>query len=195
MASGYVLDAAGLPMPPLLLGVLGAVTGIAAFRAYRETDAADAPGSLVLFLLVTACACAYLLWLASPSFLPVTTGPDVVHHLQLIHLIQRTHRLAHDPALSPYLLEMMNYTPGAHILAATTGTWLRIDAVRVVQPIAALFIALKIGLVYLLALRAGDGLRGARVSALAAPLLAFVPAVYTLGSSYEFFFFAQVISE
>jgi hypothetical protein len=66
---------------------------------------------VALSLVVIASAAGYLFWLASPSLLPVTDGPDVVHHLQLIHLIQRTHRLAHDPALAPYLLEMTSYTP------------------------------------------------------------------------------------
>ena len=38
------------------------------------------------FIGVTIVVVRLLLWLASPSFLPVTIGPDLVHHLQLIHL-------------------------------------------------------------------------------------------------------------
>lgn len=218
MLAGYVLDLAGLRMHP---GVLACVALLAsAISVLRWSDVSPAGDEsrdqsgveTWCFLAVVAVTGAYLIWLASPSLLPVTIGPDVVHHLQLIHVIQRTDRLAHDPALGPYLLEMMNYTPGSHILAATIARWLRVDALRVVQPITALFTALKLGMLYLLALRVAPGSRSGRTSrsgpaersasnrsapfaAVAAPMLAFVPSVYTLGSSFHFFFYAQVISE
>ena len=197
MTAGYVLDLAGLSLTPWVLALeFAASVALAALVLLRAIGAPRrAPGSeTALFLAVVAVTAAYLLYLASPALLPVTIGPDLVHHLQLIHVIQRTHRLAHDPALQPFLVEMMNYTPGSHILAAAVADWVRVDALRVVQPIAAIFVALKMGLVYLLALRGGAMLRG-RVAAIAAPLLAFVPAVYTIGSSFHFFFFSQVVSE
>ena len=71
---------------------------------------------------------------------------------------------------------------------------MRVDALRVVHPIAALCVALKGGVLYLIARRVIEGPRGT-VQALAAPLLALVPAVYFLGSFFQFFFFAQVVSE
>jgi hypothetical protein len=146
------------------------------------------------FVGVVALTIAYLLWLTAPAFLPVTIGPDVVHHLQLIHVMQRTQRLVHDPALGPYLLEMVNYTPRSHILAAVVAQWLRVDALRVAQAVTAAFIALKMGLLYLVAVRAARASPSAPLAALAAPILAFVP-IYTLGSSFHFFFYAQVVSE
>ena len=198
MTAGYALDLAGLAMWPWVLALEFAGSAALAAVVFRR---AIVPPRLstrletAVFLAVIIVTAGYLLYLASPSFLPVTIGPDLVHHLQLIHVIQRTHRLAHDPALQPFLGEMMNYTPGSHILAATAADWFRADALRAVQPIAAIFVALKMGLVYLLALRTGVMFRGRAVAAVAAPLLAFVPTVYTLGSSFHFFFFSQVVSE
>jgi hypothetical protein len=194
MAGGYLLDLVRLPMPPVVLGVAALCAGVWAFLAFREPDAASR-GSVALFAVVVACALAYLLWLASPALLPITDGPDVVHHLQLIHLIQRTHRLPHDPALQAYLVEMMNYTPGGHIVAATVAGWLRVDALRVLFPVTAIFVAVKFGLVYALAVRVIGERPGAAVQAASAPVLLLVPAAYTLGSFFQFYFYAQVVSE
>jgi hypothetical protein len=194
MTGGYLLDAIGLAMHPALLALLAAGGAALAFIGCRES-AAPPHGSLPLFVTVVVTALAYPLWLASPSLLPVTNAPDVVHHLQLIHLIQRTHRLAHDPALAPYLMEMMNYTPGGHILAASVADWLRLDALRVILPVTAAFVALKAGVIYLLALRVVPARPGAALQAAAAPVLLLLPAAYVLRSFFQFFFFAQVLSE
>jgi hypothetical protein len=196
MAAGYALDLAGLPMrSPVLAIVFAGALAVSGWRFSRDSTTSVESALVAGFIGAILVASGYMLWLAAPSLLPVTTGPDVVHHLQLIHLIQRTDRLAHDPSLQPYLLEMMNYTPGSHILAAAIGDWARVDALRVVQPIAAVLTGVKAGLVYLIAVRVSTPLRTAGVAALAAPVLAFVPAVYTLGSSFHFFFYAQVVSE
>lgn len=194
MAAGYLLDAAGLAIHPGVLGLLFAGTAVAAFRAFRDSSPAPA-GSPALFAVVILCALGYAVWLASPSLLPVTIGPDVVHHLLLIHVIQRTHHLVHDPALGPYLLEMTNYTPGSHIAAATVADWLRVDALRVLFPLTAVFVAVKTGIVYLLAVRLVPEERWGSVQALAAPVLLLVPAAYVIGSFFHFFFYAQVVSE
>jgi hypothetical protein len=194
MAAGYLLDAAGLAINTLVLGVAAATAGAGAFVAFREEPGAPR-GSLAFFGCLVAGAFGYFLWLASPSLLPVTNGPDVVHHLQLIHVIHRTHRLAHDPALGPYLLEMMNYTPGSHIAAAGVGWWLRVDPLRVLLPITALFVAVKVGIIYALALRLVPATPSRSILALAAPALLAVPAAYTLGSFFQFFYYAQVLSE
>jgi len=194
MAAGYLMDAAGLVMHPAILGGVAVAVGAGALVTFRERSAPP-PGSLALSLVVIASAAGYLFWLASPSLLPVTDGPDVVHHLQLIHLIQRTHRLAHDPALVPYLLEMTSYTPGSHLVAAGVGDWLRVDALRVLLPVTAVFVAVKAALVYVLALRALPPGRASALHALAAPVLLLVPAAYTIGSFFQFYFYAQVVSE
>jgi hypothetical protein len=137
---------------------------------------------------------AYLLWLASPSLLPVADGPDIVHHLLLAHLIQHMHLLAHDPALETYLGEMMHYTPGSHILVAAIAMWLRVDVLRVIYPIVAACAAMKAALVFLVALRVLPGSRSL-LQALAAAVLVMVPAAYFFGSLLRFGFYAQVVSE
>src|SRR4051812_564739 len=186
MAAGYALDLARVPIFPIaLLLFAGACTVAARVLLQPRVD-----GWLAL---VVFAAFAYAMWFASPAFLPVTNGPDVVHHLQLVRLIETTRRLPHDAALSPYLLEMMGYTPGAHILAAVAASLLSADPLALVYPIAALFVALKTATMYAVARRI-IGPQGA-VAALAAPVLALSASVYSLGAFVQFFFFAQVVSE
>jgi hypothetical protein len=201
MAAGYLLDAVGLPLHPAVLAAVSLAAGVWAFVTFREEPAAcperaeASRGALPIFVCLVAGSLGYFLWLASPSLLPVTIGPDVVHHLQLIHVIHRTQHLVHDPALEPYLLEMMNYTPGSHIAAAIAAHWVRVDPLRVLLPLTALFVAVKVGIVYVLAVRLLPGKRGAPVYALAAPVLLMVPAPYVIGSFFHFFYYAQVLSE
>lgn len=194
MAGGYVLDLAGLPMHPVVLVViaLAAMAGVLSLDRQTEQDA-SVRWERAVVAGVTVVATAHFLWLASPSLLPVTDGPDVVHHLQLLHLIQRTWRLPHDPALLPYLVEMFHYTPGSHIFTAAVAGVLRMDALRVVLPVAAGFAGVKAGILSALVYRLARGRMPA--AAVAAPVLALVPAVYTVGSFFRFFFFAQVVSE
>ena len=186
MTAGYALDAVGLPIN--LLAVAAAALAGAAIAVTRSRPVlAPVP--------VVAAVFGYAMWLASPAFLPVTNGPDVVHHLQLIHFIARSGRLPHDPATARFLAEMRGYTPGSHLLAAAVGGWLRLDPLRVVYPLAALFVAVTAGIVFELARRfAPPGMRG-WLAALSAPLLALVPAAYFVGALVDFFYFAQIVSE
>ena len=187
MAAGYAFDLAHVPIVPLaLLFVAGACTVAARVLLQPRVD--------VWLVVVVSGAFAYAMWLASPAFLPVTNGPDVVHHLQLVRVIQTTGRLPHDAALYPYLLEMMGYTPGAHVLVAAAASLLSVDPVRLVYPVAALFVAIKTGTTYALARRIIGPPQGS-VAALAAPVLAFSASVYSLGAFVQFFFLAQVVSE
>ena len=57
------------------------------------------------------------MWRARPDFLPTGTGSDLAHHLALIAYIEQHWRLVHDARLGAYLGEMIDYTPGAHLLA------------------------------------------------------------------------------
>jgi hypothetical protein len=101
MTAGYLLDAIGLRLAPVALALVAmAAAAIGAF-AMRQRDGAAARIGLAA---TVAGTWAYTLWIASPSLLPVTNGPDVVHHLQLIHFIARTGRLPHDPALASSLV-------------------------------------------------------------------------------------------
>lgn len=187
IAAGYVLDLAHLPIHPVALLLVAGASAVAA-RVLLQ------PRADGWFVFVVAASFVYGMWIASPAFLPVTNGPDVVHHLQLVRLIETTRHLPHDAALSPYLLEMMGYTPGAHILAAAAAGLLSADPLELVYPIAALFAAIKAGTIYALARRIVGPPQGA-LGALAAPVLAFSASVYMFGAFVQFFFFAQVVSE
>ena len=187
MAAGYTFDLAHVRILPLVLLFVAGACGVAA-RVLLQ------PRFDGWLTSVAAAAFAYAMWFASPAFLPVTNGPDVVHHLQLVRVIQATGRLPHDAALSPYLLEMMGYTPGAHILAAASASLLSADPLQLVYLIAAVFVAIKMATTYALARRI-IGPPVGTVAALAAPLLAFSASVYALGAFVQFFFFSQVVSE
>lgn len=191
MTAGYLLDSIGLPMHPAVLAVCAAAGFALAFAGRDRRGWAAPAGSLI----AAAAMWTYAMWIASPAFLPVTNGPDVVHHLQLIHFIARTWRLPHDPTLGGYLLEMMGYTPGAHIVAAAAGAWLRVDPLRVVYPLAALFVSLKVGMLYEIARRTIGGQRHATIASAAAPVLVLVPSAYSLGAFVQFFYFGQAVSE
>jgi hypothetical protein len=138
---------------------------------------------------------AWFLWLARPDFLPTGSGPDLAHHLALLEYIQRHWRLVHDVALSEYLGEMVDYTPGSHLLAVLTGAWFRSDALHAVYPTVAGTVALKAGLIFLIALRLlpRDGLRVA--GATLAVILLFLARVHFVGSFTEQSYLAQVVSE
>jgi hypothetical protein len=194
MTAGYLLDAVGLSIHASILAAAGLAAAIAALVSMpRQPDRPDRAAS-VLLVLVVAGVFAYAMRIAWPAFLPVTTGPDVVHHLQLIHFIARTGRLPHDPATAPLLAEMRGYTPGSHILAAAIGDWLRVDPLRVVYPLAALFVGIKAGMLYEVTRRLLDAAYGSLL-ALAAPLLVFVPGTFAVGALVTFFFYSQVLSE
>src|SRR5437016_6234287 len=72
MAAGYGLDLAGLPIVPWLLLLVAGAGGVTA-RVLLQ------PRADPWWTLVVVAAFAYAMWIASPAFLPVTNGPDVVH--------------------------------------------------------------------------------------------------------------------
>jgi hypothetical protein len=192
MAAAYLLDVIGLAIHMWLLAAVAvAVPAVLVLSSpgRRAPRLTTVPQYAVALAVLT-----FALWIAWPGLLPVTIGPDVVHHLQLIHVIAATGRLPHDAALQPYLAEMMNYTPGSHVLAAAIGAWVRVDPLFVVYPLAAAAVALKAALLYALARRLLGSTPRAAVQALAAPILVFAP-VYFLGSFVHFFFLGQVVSE
>ena len=103
MVAGYVLDLFGATISPLPMAFAALVAFVASLIGMRgrPEGARDGEGlAAVLTGTVVMGSFAYFLWLASPSLLPVTNSPDVVHHLVLIHLIQRTHHLVHGTALA-----------------------------------------------------------------------------------------------
>jgi hypothetical protein len=193
--AAYLGDLAGLRIAPIPILALSTLAAAAAGLALRRRAARD-PGALIVFSGVGGGMAAWLIWIAMPELLPLGHGPDLTHHLLLIQHIEREWQLVHDAqALFPAMGEMVQYSPGSHILAALAGAWLGTDGLHASHPVVAASVALKSGLVFLIARRTLPGDAPALPLAVACVLLLFVPAGYFLESFTDNSFFAQIVSE
>ena len=206
VVSAYAADWCGLPIVPLaVLMVSLAAAGAVFFALGRADRAAAALGSEAdadarvarwIFAAVVVAAYAWLLWLARPEFLPTGSGPDLVHHLALIEYIQQHWSLVHDASLGAYLGEMADYTPGFHLLTALAGAWIpAIDGLHAVYPVIALTVAIKAGIVFLIARRLIRPIASPNPFAVVAVLALLAPRVYSIGSFTEQSYLAQVAAE
>ena len=192
--AAYIGDAIGLSLHPTVILLLSvAAAGAVAVRL--RPRATDAQGDLPAAAGIVGAVLSWLVWLAWPHMLPTGSGSDLTHHLQLIEYIDRTGHLVHDRTLSAYLGEMIDYTPGSHLVAVLVGRWLRTDGLHAGYPTVALSIALKAGIAFLIALRILPRGTTRRPLALFAVLLLFVPRAYFAGSFTQHWFFAQVVAE
>lgn len=195
MTIAWLVDAAGLAVRPVaILPVAIVAAGIGWARLVRRL-AAFSPARLACLLLLVFGHVTYLCWLAWPSLLPISEGPDLVHHLSLIDYIQQRHALPHGHGLGAYLGEMDGYTPGSHLLAALVAGSFRTAGLHVLHPLIAAVVALKAGLVYNLLLRLLPVGRRRAAAAAAGTLLLLVPHAYLLQPFTHFYFYAQVVSE
>jgi hypothetical protein len=181
------LGAAIHPLPILALSV--AASAVWFLRRSPES------GGLAAFAAVTVAVLAILLGFSWPHLLPVGGGSDLTHHLQLIGFIEQNWRLPHDRTAAELLGNMINYTPGSHLLAALAGWMLRADGLHAMYPLTAMAVALKAGLVFLIGWRSIDEDSLRAPAALTAVALLGLPYDYSLGSFTRWSFFAQVISE
>ena len=188
-------DWIGLPIAPFVVLAAALAAALAAFAALRRAAASDR-GAAATCAAIVAAAFASLLWRAAANrLLPTSSGPDLVHHLALIDYIEQHWRLVHDVRLSEYLGEMIDYTPGVHLLAALAGRWLGRDGLHVVYAVVACAVALKAGVVFLIARRFVPDDRPRDAFAAIAVVLLLVPYRYSIGSFVEQSYFAQVVSE
>jgi hypothetical protein len=199
--AGYLLDAAGWTMRPVLLLCI-AIAGAAVTGATLGRRADWRAGDISVWLALVLAAASWLLWLARPDFMPPGTGTDLTHHLQLIRFIEDHWRLSVGPLEGEFLGEMAVYTPASHILIAAAGTWTGSDGTRALYPILALVAGLKVGLVWLIARRLIANLAPVDVAEPASTLLAifsslwlFAAPRYFLGPFIDFSFVAQVVAE
>ena len=203
VAASYLLDRFGVTIAPVPVLLLSLVCG-AATLAWRPARPAGhqskAALDLVAFAGIVLAVLAALLWLAWPDLLPIGGGSDLTHHLQLIDFIDRHWRLAHAAADALLVGNMVNYTPGSHLLAAVAGAWVRSDGLHAVYLLVASSVALKAGLVFLIVRRVLNA-RGRTSESLRTPLaiggvlLLFLPYDYFIGAFARFSFLAQVVSE
>ena len=92
---------------------------------------------------------------------------------------------------------MINYTPGSHLLAALAGAWFKSDGLHALHPLLAPSVAVKAGLLFLIARRmlADDPARVPTAIAAVGAAGAVLPFDYSLGSFARCSFFAQVVAE
>jgi hypothetical protein len=190
----YVADWIGLPIVPSAVLAVSLAASAGTFIGLWRRAARDR-SSLAAFVVIVAAVMAWLLWLAGRDLLPPGTGPDLTHHLLLVGYIEEHWRLPHDPQLGPFLGEMVDYTPGAHLLAALTGAWTRTDGLHAMYPLVAFTVALKCGLVFLIARRLVSSNVPRIPFAVMAVLLLLLPRAYFTGSFALHSFLAQVVAE
>ena len=188
----YLLDRLGTRIAAL--PVLLASVACGAVPILWQPRSRHARGDMAALAAVVLGVLGALVWLAWPELLPVGGGSDLTHHLQLIDFIDRHGRLAHTAADALLLGNMVNYTPGSHLLASLAGAWAGTDGLHAVHPVVALTVALKAGFVFLIARRLLGGQLRAPF-AVGAVLLLFTSYDYFIGSFARFSFFAQVVAE
>ena len=192
--AAYLADRAGFLLAPGALLTVSSAAAAVVWFTLRRRSAADRPAAAAVLAVICATF-AWLMWPGRPDFLPAGSGSDLTHHLSLLAFIEQHGHLPHDAAPGVYLGEMIDYTPGFHLLTVLAARGLRRDALHVVQAIVAFTVALKSGLVFLIARRLmPDGVRSLPF-AIAAVLLLWLPYTFFIGSFMEQSFLAQVVAE
>lgn len=194
VVTAYVGDRLGIAFrPAFMLGVVAvaAVSLLIGLTRRAVWDAAET----ATFAGIVAGTFGWLLWIARPSFFPLGSGPDLTHHLLLINYIEAHWTLVHDPGVQEFLGEMVQYTPGSHILTALAGAWSRSNGLHALHAVMAASAALKAGFVFLIASRAlPREIPRVPIAALASISL-FASQTYFLGSFAQYSFLAQVVAE
>jgi hypothetical protein len=201
----YFFDRAGAAFTPARMLVVTIAAGVSCLLALWRGAEADAAGWT--WIAVFASAWGWLLWLARPSLLPLGSGPDLTHHLQLVRFIEQHWTLVHEPPVEWWLGEMVQYTPGSQALIALAGAWTGRDGLHALHPFVAAAVALKWSILLLIVLRLLAGHRGAaggRVAAagvarialaVAGVLMLGFPLAYAIGAFAQDSFIAQVVAE
>jgi hypothetical protein len=186
-------------MPALGLAA-GMFAAGATLYCLRPFDGSRA--TLAAWLAVVLGVAIWLLTFAAPGWLPPGNLGDLTHHLLLVDVLDRTrHLVPNTPEAGAALGEMAAYTPGFHLLAVLIGAWTGAGSLPVVYPLIVLMVALKFGLVMLVARiatatgAATSTLRQNLLPALAVGFLLFAPTPFTLSGFVRDGFLAQVAAE
>jgi hypothetical protein len=194
IVAAYLLDRFGLAFQPARLLAVAAAAAIGT-GVWLWPRADRRPRELAVLGVILGAVFGWLMWLARPAFLPMGSGPDLTHHLLLIGFIEQHWTLVHDAAVEWSLGEMVHYTPGSQILAALAGRAIGSDGLHAVHPLLAALVALKAGVVFVIAERVLPPTNRRTPFAVLAVLLLFVPSNYFLGSFIHESFVAQVAGE
>jgi hypothetical protein len=194
VAIAYLFDWIGLTIAPFVTLLIASAAAAAVwYRLHRRSQPDGA--ALAALAAIVGVAFVWLMWRARPDFLPTGSGSDLAHHLALLSYIEAHGRLAHDAASGAFLGEMIDYTPGAHLLAVIAARVIRTDALHVVHAVVALTVALKAGIVFLIARRLMPSSVPRIPFAIVAVSLLWLPYVFFVGSFMEQSFLSQVVAE
>jgi hypothetical protein len=192
--AAYAADRLGLTIAPLAILPISLACASGVWLRLRRRATPDRSAAAA-FAAIVAVTFGWLMWRARPDFLPTGTGSDLAHHLALLSYVERHWRLVHEAAVGAYLGEMIDYTPGAHLLTVLAGAWLRSDALHVLHGVVSLTVAIKCGLVFLIARRLMPDRVPRLPFAIAASLLPCLPYTFFAGSFMEQSFMSQTVSE
>jgi hypothetical protein len=194
VVGAYLGDRAGVAFTPVLMLVAAVAFGTALlFVLGRRADWGRM--ETMTFAGIITATFAWLVWMARPSFFPLGSGPDLTHHLLLIDYIEAHWRLVHDPGVQEFLGEMLQYTPGSHILTALAGAWSRSSGLHALHAVMAASASLKAGFVFLIAMRVLPRDRPRVPIAALAAISLFASQTYFLSSFAQYSFLAQVVAE
>jgi hypothetical protein len=190
----FLGDRMGVAFTPVLMlavGTLAAASLLLALGRWAVWETTEAAA----FAAIVGGTFGWLLWIARPTLFPLGTGPDLTHHLLLINYIETHWTLVHDSRVQEFLGEMVQYTPGSHILTALAGAWTHSNGLHALHGVMAASAALKAGFVFLIARRVlPRDIPRVPIAALASISL-FASQTYFLGSFAQYSFLAQVVAE
>ena len=190
----YVADRVGVAFKPVLMLAAGGLPAAALIIVLGRWALWDG-GETATFAGIVGGTFGWVLWIARPTLFPLGSGPDLTHHLLLINYIERHWTLVHDPGVQEFLGEMVQYTPGSHILTALAGAWTGSNGLHALHGVMAASAALKAGFVFLIARRVlPRDIPSVPIAALASISL-FASQTYFLGSFAQYSFLAQVVAE
>jgi hypothetical protein len=190
----YIGDRIGVAFTPVLMLAAGGISVASLLIALGRRAVWD-PAETATFAGIVGGTFGWLLWIARPTLFPLGSGPDLTHHLLLINYIETHWTLVHDSRAQDFLGEMVQYTPGSHILTALAGAWSRTNGLHALHGVMAASAALKAGFVFLIARRVlPRDIPSVPIAALAAISL-FASQTYFLGSFAHYSFLAQVVAE
>ncbi|MBI4785787.1 MAG: hypothetical protein HY782_01910 [Chloroflexi bacterium] len=186
LANGYTLNLLWLPADAaaVLVLVLIQASLLARWLAVRHVRIAGDALELAGFLLVVVGVWIYFVYPALPTLLPPSYSGDPALHYAFTSKVFATGRIiADDPG-------------GPSLIAATLAHWLGQSPLRVMHPVAALWLALTAGGIYGIACAILPDRKESKVVALGAVFALFVAWNYfaglALGANY---FFSQIAGQ
>ena len=185
-ACGYALNLLGLPADPVPIFIFVCVGFILGARwiVTQRWRVANDPLELAGFLLVFIAAWIYFLAPSLPTLVPPSYSGDPAFHYMFTDSVYTTGRIVGDDPGGPSLI------------AATFAHWLHTPILRVLHPVAALWLALTAAAIYGIACALLPPRAASKVIALFAPFYLFVAWDYfaglILGAQY---FFSQAAGQ